>query len=595
MSSTLTREITLDRAQANTAARTVRASLSSESPVLQHGVHEVLMHTAEAIDLSRAAGGLPLLVAHDRTALPVGVVEDVHIQNRRLVGTLRFGSSVRANEAWEDVAAGIVRGLSISYRVDDSEVLASGGYRATKWALIEASLVGVPADPSVGINRSAAEQSSSTGTTTMTETTTTPTAADERQRAADITSLCTRHQIPAETMSRYLTEGTSVESVRAAILDSLATHSEQTSVRNLLPSSWHTGGEQGDQSRSLMEEYVVGRVGGPRASAGNPFVHARMLDLARERAEVYGVRTTSLSPSQIFERALSTSDFPNLLANAMNKTLALKYAAFPAGLKRAARASTIRDFRSKMIARLGEAPTLLRVNEHAEFKFGSMLDAAESYSLFTYGRIVSLTRQALINDDLSALESLALRFAQSAAELEATVLTGLLTNNPTMTEDGVALFHATHNNLSTGAGSALSLTSLSAARKAMRLQKGLDGTTPVNAAPAYLVVPASLETLGQQLLTQTTPAQFDQANPFNDGALTLIVEPRLDATSTTAWFLAASHEQIDTLEYSFLEGEPGPQIQVEPGFEIDGMSMRCRLDLGAGVLDWRGLHKANGA
>jgi len=431
----------------------------------------------------------------------------------------------------------------------------------------------------------------------MTETQT-PTAADERQRAADITALCTRHAVQPDVLARYIAEGTAIDAVRAAILDDVATRDVQAGngQRNVISTGWHTGREQGEQSRGLMEEAIGARIGGARTTAGNPYQHQRVLDMARERCEVYGVRTTALSPSQILERAFTTSDFPNLLGNALNKVLGTKYASYPAGLKRAARPSTIKDFRAKSVLRLGETPALLKVNEHGEFTQGSMADVKESYAIATYGRIVSISRQALINDDLQAFETLGLRFAQAAAEFEAKFLVTLLTGNPTMTEDGLALFHATHGNLATGGGSALSLTTLGTARKALRLQKGLDGVTAIDASPKFLIVPAALETLGEQLLTQTTPAQVDQVNPFGAaGKLELIVEPRLDAVSATAWYLAADPALLDTLEYAYLDGEAGPQIFIEVGFEIDGMSMKCREDFGAGVLDWRGLYRANGA
>jgi hypothetical protein len=149
-------------------------------------------------------------------------------------------------------------------------------------------------------------------------------------------------------------------------------------------------------------------------------------------------------------------------------------------------------------------------------------------------------------------------------------------------------------NLATGASSALQLSSLATARKAMRLQKGLDGTTPIDATPKFLIVPAALELTAEQLLTQITPAVVGEVNPFA-GKLDLIVEPRLDAVSATAWYLAADPALLDTIEYAYLDGEVGPQIFIEQGFEIDGMSMKCREDFGAGVLDWRGLYKAAGA
>jgi hypothetical protein len=158
----------------------------------------------------------------------------------------------------------------------------------------------------------------------------------------------------------------------------------------------------------------------------------------------------------------------------------------------------------------------------------------------------------------------------------------------------VALFHATHGNLATGGGSALQLSSLTTARKSMRLQKGLDGTTPIDATPKFLIVPAALETTAEQLLTTITPATSGDVNPFA-GKLELVVDPRLDASSVTAWYLAADPAVVDGIEYSYLDSAAGPEVIVQEGFEVDATQFKVRLDYGAGVLDWRGLYKANGA
>ena len=165
---------------------------------------------------------------------------------------------------------------------------------------------------------------------------------------------------------------------------------------------------------------------------------------------------------------------------------------------------------------------------------------------------------------------------------------------PTM-GDGKALFHTDHGNLATGSGSVLQFSSLATARKAMRLQKGLDGATPIDVAPRFLIVPAALEATALQLTsTAYQPETQANINPFA-GQLEVIVDPRLDAVSTTAWYLAAAPSQIDTIEFAYLEEAQGPQMSTREGFEVDGLEMKVRLDFGAGVLDWRGLYRATGA
>ena len=63
--------------------------------------------------------------------------------------------------------------------------------------------------------------------------------------------------------------------------------------------------------------------------------------------------------------------------------------------------------------------------------------------------------------------------------------------------------------------------------------------------------------------------------------LSPIAEPRLDAASETASYLAASPNQIDTIEYAYLEGQQGAYIETRNAFDVDGVEIKCRLDFGA--------------
>lgn len=135
-----------------TGERTIAASLSSEFPVQRSKGKEVLVHDPGAVDLTRAP--LPLIVGHDPSELPVGIVEGLRVEGGRLRGSLRFGESSRAQEVYADVRAGILRNLSVGYVVQATERAGGDSYRVTKWQPYECSLVACPADPSVGIGRS---------------------------------------------------------------------------------------------------------------------------------------------------------------------------------------------------------------------------------------------------------------------------------------------------------------------------------------------------------------------------------------------------------------------------------------------------------
>ena len=123
----------------------------------------------------------------------------------------------------------------------------------------------------------------------------------------------------------------------------------------------------------------------------------------------------------------------------------------------------------------------------------------------------------------------------------------------------------------------------------MRKQRSPDGEL-AGLAPKFLIVPPELELLGEQILAEINAEKSADVNPFS-GKLTLLVEPRL--TNSKAWYLSAGADQSG-LEYAYLEGAEGPQIDTRNGFDIDGTEWKVRLDFGAGWQDYRGFWKSPG-
>ena len=127
----------------------------------------------------------------------------------------------------------------------------------------------------------------------------------------------------------------------------------------------------------------------------------------------------------------------------------------------------------------------------------------------------------------------------------------------------------------------------------MRLQEGLKGVI-LNIFPKFMIVPAELETISDQLLNTTLG--FDPSegqgtvNPFYK-KLELIVEPMLDGATGKPWFLACDPRVCDTVELSFLNGVTEPYLETRDGWTVDGVEFKVRLDFGAKALDHRGLHK----
>lgn len=136
--------------------RRVRMAISSETPVERGAGTEILDHSSSSIDLSFLnSGRAPLLVDHDPTQ-QIGVIESVSLDEsaRKLRAVVRFGKGERACEIYDDVVDGIRGNVSIGYYVK-KVARAESGYRATSWQPMEVSVVSIPADPTVGVGRSA--------------------------------------------------------------------------------------------------------------------------------------------------------------------------------------------------------------------------------------------------------------------------------------------------------------------------------------------------------------------------------------------------------------------------------------------------------
>lgn len=312
--------------------------------------------------------------------------------------------------------------------------------------------------------------------------------------------------------------------------------------------------------------------------------------MAERVLSMRGIATREKSNAEIISASLSTSDFPALLAAVSGKALRAGYENAPATFAGWTGEREVADFKKQTLVALSEAPSLQKVGEGADYKYGKFDDSASTFTVETYGRIVKITRQALINDDTSAFTTLPQSFGAAARRLEADLVYATLTSNPTLA-DGVALFHANHGNL--GAAGAVSLTTLGEARASMRVQKGIQGLGYVDPQPRYLVVPVAMETACEQLLASLVDPTKSNATPNAEWVrgLSLVADPRLDAVSTTVWYLSAAPQQIEGIVRGYLEGEQRPYLEEKAEFERDVVAFKTRLDVCSGVIDHRALYR----
>lgn len=319
-----------------------------------------------------------------------------------------------------------------------------------------------------------------------------------------------------------------------------------------------------------------------------------LVGILRECMEIAGQNVRGLSRTQLVGRGLaagSTSDFPLILAGLVNSQLMQAYNEWPATFRPFVAVGDANDFKAIHALKLSEAPDLMDLGENGEYQTAAFSESGENYRVITKGRIVALTRQMIINDNLRAFTRVPRLFGSAARRMEGDAVYGLVTTNAPMS-DGVALFHATHKNLGTAA--ALSSTSLGAGRAMMRKQTGMKGAA-IDVNPAFLLTTVDVE-LDAEILLRSAALPDDNKssgvhNPWA-GKLTPVADPRLTGT---AWYLLAHPDQAPMIEIAYLEGEEQPYVDEELDFDSDALKVKVRHDFGAGVVDHVGGYKNAGA
>lgn len=589
------------------------------------------------------------------TFAQVGVVERAWIDGGEGRATIRFpskGVDERADRMFAMVSEGIIRNISVGYSVDKVRVVQPERVGEVekriveRWTPHEISFVTVPADAGAQVRSQEAATFPVLFTTRAepviqeepamperVETTAgnepaplaeraapAPQPADdaatraaaaveaERQRSAEITALSQRHTMPAEFASRHIADGTPLDRVRELVLEEVARRSEETRIS---PRS-RVITDEGDTVRQAVETAVALRAN-PQAVVPNDEAARTMIAAAREWRgmsllemgrnfveDTHGVRLRGLSKRELagvllgLSRSggmMSTSDFPNLLANVASKRLRDAYRATVQTWRPLCRQSNAPDFKERAIVQLAGMPEFKKVREGGEYTYASLSESVEKYSIATYGRIIAITRQTLINDDLGAFDRLPSLFGRGAAELENDLVWDILIKNPQM-GDGKAIFHADHGNLA-GSGGVPSEATVEAGEIAIGEQKDAAGK-PMNLRPRFLIVPPKYKVTSQKLLASVTATKTGDVNVYQN-AMELIVEQRLKpASGNVPWFMSVDPAQWDTIEYAYLEGEEGLYTEERMGFEVDGIEVKGRLDFGAKAIDFRGLYKNPG-
>lgn len=582
----------------------------------------------------------------------LGVIEKARLekdenaeQGKVAVATVRFSKRAEVDDIWNDVKDGVIRNVSVGYMINrieeqkerigdnEDEIV----YRVTDWEPHEISLVTIPADSGAqvrygenmlsnncevirlneGKDESMPPEEKKTpgngaqgdNTQQRTEPAQQPAQTQprvdldkvqgdaitqERKRCEEINDSVKKAGFERDVADDMIKRGISVADAHKEIIERMGKKSEDTETMSGNIALTHDEREHEVRAvrNAMLHRYDSKKYELDEQS--KVYRHFTLLDIARDCVERNGHSTRGLSPLELTKRAFhSTSDFPLILEDLTNKSLRDAYQLAPRTFEQFVRRVEVSDFKQISRVQLGEGESLEKVPESGEIKQGTVSENAEKYFVETYAKMMTFTRKMIINDDLDAFTRIPAMLGVRAADLESKLIwEDIIIANPLMA-DGNALFSAPHGNLSPGGAAVISIASLGKARAAMRTQTGLDGLK-LNISPRYLYVPAALETVADQFVSDITPDQAGNVNPFR-GRLSVGAESRLDDASAISWYVMADMGQLDMIELATISGEGGPVTETQDTFEVEGMKIKIRVDLGAKAIDYRGFVKNAGA
>lgn len=665
---TLQTRAAFDPATFDDAAGTVEVVFTTGARGLRNSwsgpYYEELEISERALDLSRLNNGAPLMDDHPYrrgeggTRTQVGVVEKAWIAGKQARALVRFSDREEVKPLRADVKNGIVRHVSPGYFVQKMEKVAEVEkvpvYRATRWQPFEISFTPIAFDDRATVRGlpapefyeveilSTAEESRAmeqipletpaAGTPAAPQPT--PVAAPvpdlnatrsaeliaqgataERERVTAIRSLVAKHKLGGEFEAKLIASPTSIEQVRALVLDEIAARS------SAFPPDVNAGhrAEAGEDRRDkfvrgagawlLERSGMVGMMErakqlDPRSFKaldldGAEFRGMTLMDLARESLEARGFRTRGLTKMDLVGQAFmtragqTTSDFAVLFESVLHKMLLGSYVITEDTWSKFCKKDTVPDFRPSNRYRTGELGSLDVVLEGAEYKNLVLPDGQKStISTETLGKILSVTRQAIINDDMSALADRSTKLGRAARlSIEKAVYALLNANSglgPTQA-DAQPFFHANRANVN-ATGSAISVAGIDADRVIMRKQMDPNSQEYIDVRPVILLVPTGLDGEAKVINAQefeTTDNKFQKPNKVRGLFREVVDSPRL--TSTTRRYLFADPAVAPAIVVAFLEGQgEGPVIETQDGWRVDGVDMKVRIDAKAQMFDPKG-------
>lgn len=424
-------------------------------------------------------------------------------------------------------------------------------------------------------------------------------AKAERKRSSDITSAVRAAKLPAEFAEELINdENCTIDQARAKIIEKLA--ASGTQQKNNLPAP-EVGREDTEKFRSAAVVGMVLRSGQvaektfkpEEVVAGRHFQGTSLIRFAAMCLERAGINVSGMSDMDIAKRAItsSTSDFPVVLENVLHKMLLASYAIVPDTWRKFCAVGSVTDFRAHKRLRPGSMSRLDQVGENGELKNKKINDAtSESITAKTFGNIINISRNMIINDDLGYFGRLTGDLGRASArsiEIDVYALLALNTGTGPTMADGVVLFHADHANVVTGA--LPTVASFDSYKVAMKKQKDHNNNDVLDIRPSILVLGvgngAAADVVNDSMYDPDTANKLQRKNTSYKTFETIIDTARI---SNNKQYAFADPSILPVLEVAFLNGVQTPYLEQEQSFEQLGLQWRVYTDYAVGAIDWKG-------
>jgi len=296
----------------------------------------------------------------------------------------------------------------------------------------------------------------------------------------------------------------------------------------------------------------------------------------------------------------STVGLSGILSNVAKKQMLSAYQAVETVVPFIASEVDTNDFKTFYSYRMHMTDNLEQVGPAGEIKNTSLSEQEFTNRVKTWARMLTLTREMMVNDDLGAFAAIPRLLGRSAALTREEEVLQLLLN-----AEAAGFFSAGNGNLKTGADGALSIGGLTVTEQLFLDQVDPEGK-PILVTPTRTLVPTGLKVTAEQLFQETrvnettsantpSPANNPHAGKFQPMASPYLNSQGLTNSSATAYFLFADPSDIAAIEVAYLRGHRAPVIQSsDVDFNTLGMSWRCVFDFGVAMQDPRGAVKATG-